>query len=253
MRPLILLSNDDGVLAEGLAPLADALGELGEVMVIAPERERSAVSHALTLHKPLRLRPLAPNRYSLSGTPADCVYVGIVKVCPRPPALVVSGVNDGHNLGSDVFYSGTFAAAAEGALRGAPAIAVSQAPGGDFETATRVGVALAREVLAHGLPPRTVLNVNVPTDGASELQWTHLGQRVYRDQVDERHDLRGRTYFWIGGPAINAPGDARSDGEAVRRGRISVSPVRLELTARDLLEPAPAWTVGEFDIVEADG
>jgi len=250
MQPLILISNDDGVDAPGLEALAEELAPLGEVLVVAPERERSAVSHAITLHKPLRPRQLRDNWYSISGTPADCVYVGILRLAPRPPALVVSGINGGPNLGSDVFYSGTAAAAVEGALRGVPAIAISQSVNANFAHSARFAGSLVRAVLEHGLPRKTLLNVNIPADPHERYRWTKLGERVYRDQVEERDDLRGRTYYWIGGPALKIDDVPESDGAAVREGVISVTPLRLDLTAHDMLAPPPSWTLDGYDAVD---
>jgi len=250
MKPLILLSNDDGVDAPGLEALADAMAELGEVLVVAPERERSAVSHAITLHKPLRPKLRKLGWYSISGTPVDCVYTGILRLAPRPPSLVVSGINDGHNLGSDVFYSGTAAAAVEGALRDVPSIAFSQAPGANFAQSAKFAQPLAARVLEHGLPSKCLLNVNFPREHGDKYRWTKLGQRVYRDQVDEREDLRGGTYYWIGGPTVAIDDVPDSDGETIKRGVVSVTPLRLDLTAHDMLDPVPSWTVQGYAPIE---
>jgi 5'-nucleotidase len=243
MRPLILLSNDDGIDAAGLAVLAEALGALGDVLVVAPERERSAISHAITLHKPLRPRQVRDGWYSLSGTPVDCVYAGILRLAPRRPDLVVSGINDGFNLGSDVFYSGTVAAAVEAALRDVPAIALSQAPGGNFAQSAQFGVALAASVLAGGMPRQCLLSVNFPREHGPQFRFTRLGERAYRDQVEEREDLQGRTYYWIGGPSLDVDDVPDSDGETIKRGFVSVTPLRLDLTAHDLLDSTPRWSV----------
>lgn len=250
MRPLILLSNDDGIEAPGLAAMAEAMADLGEVFVVAPERERSAVSHAITLHKPLRPKQVKPGWYSISGTPVDCVYMGILRLAPRPPALVVSGINDGHNLGSDVFYSGTTAAAAEGALRDLPSVSFSQAPGASLARSADFARALVAQVLERGLPSKCMLNVNFPREHGDEYRWTRLGQRVYRDKVEEREDLRGRPYYWIGGPTLDVDDVPESDGETIKRGVVSVTPLRLDLTAYDLLDPAPDWTVEGYATIE---
>ena len=170
-RPLILLANDDGIRSTGIRALGRRLADLGDLVVVAPDRERSATSHAFTLDRPLRCEEVETNWFSVDGTPADCVYLGLLKICPRKPDLVVSGINHGFNLGSDVFYSGTVAGAVEAALRDVPAIAMSlewkrgmhktEEP---FERAAEFAHALARAVLAEGLPPGTLLNVNVPHD-----------------------------------------------------------------------------------------
>ncbi|RMH42280.1 MAG: 5'/3'-nucleotidase SurE [Deltaproteobacteria bacterium] len=246
MPPLLLLSNDDGIDAPGLAALADALAPLAELVVVAPERERSAVSHAITLHKPLRPTRVRDGWFALSGTPADCVYAGVLRIAPERPALVVSGINDGNNLGSDVFYSGTVAAAAEAALRDVPAIALSQAPGANFAHSAQFAAALVRAALAHPLPPKCLLNVNFPRDFDRAYRWTKLGARVYRDQVEEREDLRGRTYYWIGGPSVDVADEPNTDGATVREGLVSITPLRLDLTAHDLLDPPPAWPIDGY-------
>jgi 5'-nucleotidase len=228
VRPLILLTNDDGIHAPLLTGLADRLTALGDVLVVAPERPRSAASHAITLHKPVRARELSPGRWSLSGTPADCVYVGVLRLAPRPPTIVVSGPNDGFNLGSDVYYSGTVAGAVEGALRGLRAVALSMAP-----RATAVDTALdaATGVVAAALTalaPGDVVNVNLPGAGERRYAWTTLGKRRYRDDVNERHDPYGRPYYWIGGGVMGHDDVPGSDCNAVADGLISVTPLRID-------------------------
>ncbi|HWE31329.1 MAG TPA: 5'/3'-nucleotidase SurE [Polyangia bacterium] len=256
-RPLILLANDDGIQSAGIRALGRRLADLGDLVVVAPDRERSATSHAFTLNHPLRCDELEPGWFSVDGTPADCVYLGILEICPRKPDLVVSGINHGFNLGSDVFYSGTVAGAVEAALRDVPAIAMSlewkrgthegEAP---FTHAAEFAHALARAVLQEGLPTGTLLNVNVPSEASpTGYHWTKLGKRIYRDQVDARADLRGRRYYWIGGPAMGYGDVAGSDCHAVRDGHVSVTPLDLDLTHAGLLERLPAWNVDGFDRV----
>src|SRR5690606_20956666 len=179
MRPLLLLSNDDGVRSPDLEALARGLERLGEVLVIAPERPRSAMSRTITLHKPLRVHEVAPGRYAASGSPVDCVYLCVLTLCPRRRAVVVSGINDGFNLGTDVFYSGTVGAAIEGGLRGSPALAVSLEYGGEAALPRAVDLACATVagLLAGGLPPATVLNLNVPRLAGGQYRWTRLGRR----------------------------------------------------------------------------
>jgi 5'-nucleotidase len=252
MRPLILLSNDDGIDSAYLIALADALeeGTGAEVMVIAPERQRSAMSHTITLHKPLRLHPHAPTRYAASGSPVDCVYLGVMRLCPRRPALVVSGINDGYNLGTDVFYSGTVGAAIEGGLRGVPAMAVSLAHGQpDFlGKAVDISVDIARELIARPPPRGVVYNVNVPAGPERRYAITRLGRRFYSDDVQERKDPRGRAYYWIGGGDAGVEELAGSDCDAVGRGITSVTPLGLDLTATHLLgDGAPPWTLAGFE------
>jgi 5'-nucleotidase len=259
--PVLLLTNDDGIHATGLRVLAAQLADLGEVIVVAPDRERSAASHALTLNGPLRVDELSPGWFAVDGTPADCVYVSVRKICPRRPALVVSGINHGNNLGSDVFYSGTVAGAVEGALRDVPAMAISLEWSRGmrhrpdlFEPAARFAHALGRAMLSEKLPKGAMLNVNVPqAEPPRGYRFTFLGKRLYRDQVDERRDPRGRRYYWIGGPPLEGGDIEGSDGHAVRHGLVSVTPLDLDLTHKELLETLPAWHVEGFAaIVDRD-
>src|SRR5580698_606528 len=181
-RPLVLCSNDDGIHAPHLEALAQRLERFADVLVVAPERQRSAASHAITLHKPLRLNEVRPRRFSLSGTPVDCVYLAMLKLCDRAPAVVVSGVNDGYNLGSDVFYSGTVAAAVEGALRGSAGIACSLGTRAeDADHAIEFAARVVRAAIDEPIPPGTVLNVNMPAHRTDRYEWTTLGRRFYKD------------------------------------------------------------------------
>ncbi|HTE50737.1 MAG TPA: 5'/3'-nucleotidase SurE [Kofleriaceae bacterium] len=253
MRPLLLLSNDDGIDSPYLAALADAFERetTAEVMVVAPERQRSAMSHTLTLHKPLRVRSHREGRFCASGSPVDCVYLGMMRLCPRPPTLVVSGINDGFNLGNDVFYSGTVGAAIEGGLRGAQAMAISLAPGAPecIDKAVGLAVSIGRELIERPLARGTVLNINVPAGDDRRYRMTRLGRRVYRDDVQERSDPRGRAYYWIGGGEAGMEDVAGSDCEAVAAGLSSVTPLHLDLTAESLLGAgAPQWPLeGGFE------
>ncbi len=259
-KPLILVCNDDGIEAPGILALARGLGEVGEVVVVAPDREQSAMSHALTLHRPLRAEEVEPGWWAVSGTPADCVYLAIHHLLPRAPSLVVSGINAGYNLGSDFFYSGTVAAAVEAAVRGVPAFAISMErtsiamrDAGLAEAARFAGI-LARAILTEGLPPNTLLNVNVPSHGALlGARWTRLGQRIYGDRVEARTDPRGQHYFWIGGAELDVAGAPDSDGIAVRDRFVSITPLDLDLTSHRLLESLPGWRLPGFESILADG
>jgi 5'-nucleotidase len=234
--PLILVSNDDGIQSAGLAALADALAPIGEVVVAAPDREQSACSHSLTLQRPLRIEEIAPARYSIDGTPTDCVNLAVNGILRRRPALLVSGINRGANLGDDVTYSGTVSAAMEGTLLGIPSIAVSQIGRGsfDFRVAAVFAKRVAEWVLAEGLPPDTLLNVNVPQreDGAepSGVLLTRMGRRRYGDAIVENVDPRGRKYYWIAGDETPFVAEEGTDFHAVNRGLISVTPIHLDLT-----------------------
>ena len=228
MRPLLLLTNDDGIFAPMLGALADRLAALGDVLVVAPERPRSAASHAITLHKPVRAKEIAPGRWSLSGTPADCVYVGVLRLAPRPPAIVVSGPNDGYNLGSDVYYSGTVAGAVEGALRGLRGVALSVAPRAkDVATALDLATAIVAAALTQ-LPPGEVVNVNLPGAGETRYAWTTLGKRRYQDDVTERQDPYGRPYYWIGGGSIGHDDLPGSDCNAIADGLASLTALAID-------------------------
>jgi 5'-nucleotidase len=250
-RPLILLTNDDGVRAPGIAAARETLSEIGEVMTVAPDRERSAASHSISLDHPLRVDELETNVFAIDGTPVDCVYLALMHLVPRKPALVVSGINNGFNLGSDVFYSGTVAGAVEGALRGVPALALSleRRRPQDFSHAARFGAALAAEMVRRGeraIPDASLLSVNMPPGPLAGYRITFLGRRVYRDQVEVRQDLRGRAYYWIGGPEENATDLPGSDLSAVRDGLASVTPLSLDLTHQGLLGELGNWEVGKF-------
>jgi 5'-nucleotidase len=240
--PLILVSNDDGIDSPYLEALASALERdtPADVLVIAPERQRSAMSHTITLHKPLRVVERAPGRVSASGSPVDCVYIGLMQVAPRRPALVISGINSGYNLGTDVFYSGTVAAAVEGGLRGVTSMAISLAPRGESSlvTAVKLSVCLANKLLTAPIAAGSVLNVNVPPDADGRYRWTKLGKRYYEDDVHCRKDPRGRSYYWIGGGVAGVEDVPGSDCEAVYAGIASITPLQLDLTAhRQLEEP----------------
>jgi 5'-nucleotidase len=248
----ILLSNDDGIDAVGLGALAEALEAFGTVWVVAPESERSAQSHALTLHKPLRADRRADRRYALSGTPADCVYFALHHLLPEAPALVVSGINNGSNLGNDVFYSGTVAAAMEGCFGGIPAIAVSlHRPPGDgvrhWETAQHIARRIVGQLLAERTPARVLLNVNVPNLPLAQLRGlmaTSLGERRYQPLVTLRTDPRGREYFWIGGEHAEFVAHEGSDGPAIEDGWATVTPIHPDLTMRAYLSTLRGWTDG---------
>ena len=248
MRPLVLCSNDDGIEAPHLEALAVRIEAFAEVIVVAPERQRSAASHAITLHKPLRLTEVRRGRFSLSGTPVDCVYLAILKLCDRKPDVVVSGVNDGFNLGSDVFYSGTVAAV-EGALRGAAGIACSLAPRAAHpDEAIRFAAEVVRAAVAEPMPRGTVLNVNLPGTGTDQYQWTTLGRRLYEDDVSERKDPRGRPYYWVGGGPAGHDDVEGTDCVAVAKGWNSITPMHLDLTDRGRIAQPP-WTLEGFRVV----
>jgi len=242
-RPLILVTNDDGLLEPGIEVLAEALVSLGDVYVIAPHENQSGVSHKLSLHDIVRVTRHSEKRIAVHGTPVDCVYLAVNALLPRAPDLIVSGINTGPNLGTDVHYSGTVGAAVEGTLFGISSIAVScvSRKEANFEHAANFIAGLAGKVLADGgLPTGTTLNVNVPKGAPDTFQRTFLGHRPYKHSVEQRNDPRGGRYYWIGGDPLpfnnEEPG---SDGDAVRQGRISVTPLMLDVTDYKLVRDVP--------------
>jgi 5'-nucleotidase len=243
MAPVILVTNDDGIHAAGLDALAAALEELGEVYVVAPDREQSTVGHALTLHRPLRVDRLGERRFAVNGTPSDCVNLAVLGLLPEPPVLVAAGINHGSNLGDDVTYSGTVSAAMEGILLGVPSMAVSQADpdGQSFHGAARVARLVAARVLVEGLPAKTLLNVNAPRGPVRGIRVTRLGHRVYREKVVQEVDPRGRPYYWIGAGPPEWQEDEHSDIAAVHAGFASVTPLHLDLTHYGALGRMTDW------------
>jgi len=240
---VLLVTNDDGVHAAGLAALAEALEPLGEVWVIAPDREQSACGHALTMHLPLRPHRLGERRFSVNGTPSDCVNLGVLGFLPERPALIASGINHGSNLGDDVTYSGTVSAAMEGTLLGVPSIAVSLIDGHDqFAAAARVARLVAMRTLVEGLPPKTLLNVNVPAGEPRGLRFTRLGHRVYSDKIVEHVDPRGRTHYWLGTGEPTWEALEGTDMGTVHEGYVAVTPLHLDLTNHRALAVMADWS-----------
>lgn len=237
--PLILVTNDDGYRSQGIVSLADALSAIGDIVVVAPTEEASAIGHALTLRRPLRLEQIRANVFGVDGTPTDCVNIAITQVLAgKLPDLVVSGINKGWNLGDDVTYSGTVAGALEAALLGVPGLAISLARTReeyDFSQSARAAATIAASMLAKPLPPWTFLNVNVPKGKPKGFRTTVQAKRNHITEVVVRDDPKGRPYFWIDeGQNDWAPHD-RSDYQAVRDGYISVTPLHPDLTAHHAL------------------
>ena len=240
------MTNDDGFEAPGLRALVAALeaADLAQVIVVAPERERSAIGHAISLHKPLRLKEVSPYRFWCSGTPTDCVYIAMHHILTGPPALVVSGINSGANLGDDVTYSGTVGAAMEALLMDIPAVALSLASGRRFEEAAQVAVRVCELAMTRGVPARTLLNVNFPAHVTQETPWrvAHLGKRNYGRQVTRNLDPRGKPYYWIGGAHLGFEDIEGSDCNAIQDGLVSLTPVHLRLTDDAAMEALASWT-----------
>jgi len=251
-RPLILLANDDGIFSEGLAALEEHMQPLGDLYVVAPDRERNAASHKITLRRPIYVNPEGENRFSTSGTPADCVNIGIHRLLPARPDLVVSGINNGANLAGDIGYSGTVGAAREARLLGVPSIAFSLNSRNPlfYGAAARVARDLAQWVLSNGLPPEVFLNVNFPdlVDGyPAKIRWTRMGHKFYGDFLEDGTDDEGRPCYRYGRDAIQYDeGDAEdTDWRAVELGYVSVTPLRLNFTDEHSLHSLKAIYDGD--------
>jgi len=246
----ILISNDDGILARGLTVLAEACGAVAQVTVVAPDREQSATSHSLTLHRPIRATRRSDGAYQVDGTPTDCVLLALDALMPEKPQFVFSGVNHGPNMGEDVLYSGTVAAAMEGLTAGIPSVAISYGSF-DLEHLESHGEHLKR--LISGItsvgqfPPDTLLNINLPAipgDEVKGVKVTSLGSRVFHEEIARMKDPWGREIYWIGGGHVTWSGGAESDFRAVRDGYISVTPLHVDMTNYNLLEAVRGWGLG---------
>lgn len=229
----ILITNDDGIHSPGLKALKEALAPLGKVVTVAPDRDNSAISHALTMNRPLRLTKLDEDVYTLDGTPTDCVSIALGKVLDRLPDLLVSGINSGPNIGDDITYSGTVSAAIEGTMYAVSSMAVSMAgePPLDYARADDLVRELALRVIDQGLPANTLMNVNLPADSKFQgVRITRQGRRIWKQAVQEVRDPRGRVHYWIGGgtPLLDSGRD--TDVRALGEGFVSISPIHLDLT-----------------------
>jgi 5'-nucleotidase len=241
-----LLSNDDGYLAEGLTTLARALRPLGQLDVFAPERNRSGASNSLTLDRPLRVKQGENGFHYVDGTPTDCVHLAITGLLAHKPDLVISGINHGANLGDDVLYSGTVAAAMEGRFLGVPAIAVSLngREGRHFETAAKIVVRVVERLVLAPLPADTILNINVPDLPLEEIvaiEATRLGHRHQAEAMVQTHDPRGFPVYWIGAPGLEADAGPGTDFDAMRRDCVSITPVQVDLTRYTALDHVASW------------
>ena len=235
MKPLLLLTNDDGFFAPGIQALAKELRGLAEVVIVAPDREKSASSLSLTLRRPLRVEKIKRNSYAVDGTPADCVYLAIRKLLPRLPQLIISGINPGPNLGQqDISYSGTVAAALQGTFLQIPSLAVSLIPEKDgtldFLPGAKFIGRVAARLLETGLPTGLALNINIPPLPHRGVRITTLGEKRYDPEVVEKIDPRSKTYYWIGLGKITPLGGKRSDIRAAERGYISITPLHTDRT-----------------------
>jgi len=242
----ILITNDDGIFSEGIKALAESLSSLGEVWVVAPDGERNAISHALTLHRPLRIVDFSRHHYAVNGTPSDCVNIGVNFLLKEKPGLIASGINRGGNLGDDINYSGTVAAAVEGTLMGIPSFAISLAAEKDFQfrPAADFALRLARFITEKGLPDRTLLNVNVPDTSGREISLykiTTQGKNTHNNIVVEKIDPRGVKYYWIGRKDEGFEDDDASDLRAISQRLISITPLQVDLTHYSSFKELLQW------------
>jgi len=250
-RPTILVTNDDGYDARGIAALVEAMSALGRVIVVAPDREQSASSHSLTLDRPLRVIRVAEDRYRIDGTPTDCVHLAVpCLVGDSPPDLVVSGINRGLNVGDDVTYSGTVAAALEGTLLGIPAVAysmeVDEKGEADYAEAQGFAARLAEQVLRRGLERGVLLNVNFPKSRSRGVRIARQGTRSYRATALERHDPTGRPYYWIDAADSVPTGEPDGDHAAILEGYVSITPLHANMTHDSSLAELAGWNLERF-------
>jgi len=240
----ILVSNDDGYLATGISVLTDALSEIADVVVVAPDRNRSAASNSLTLHDPLRVSRVGENRYRVNGTPSDCVHLALTGFLKEEPDLVVSGINHGANLGDDVIYSGTVAAAMEGRFLGLPTIAVSLVGHQYFDTAARVATELVQRLEKDPLPSEFIFNVNVPDrpyDKLAGIMVARLGFRHKSEPVVKSEDPHGRTIFWVGPAGKGQDAGDGTDFHAIDQGAVAITPLKVDLTRHEALPQVTEW------------
>lgn len=255
---LILVTNDDGINAPGIWALASAIAELGRVMIVAPSEEQSGTGHSITVHRPLRVERIESSSgidtYVVNGTPADCVKLGMEGISEERPSIVISGINRGPNLGTDVLYSGTVSAAVEGAIMGALAMAVSvnldHNHTGEFDYTPSASIAkyLVERFSREGLPKDTLLNVNVPAVPEGDIKGvkcTRLGTRRYRDVFDKRVDPRGRAYYWMAGDVVDLDDDPTTDTATIKNGYVSITPIQYDLTEYGMLDEMSQW---QFDL-----
>ena len=249
-KPRILLTNDDGIYSKGIYALWEAMNEIGEVTVLAPNTEKSAVGHAVTISDPLRIEPYSRHEnfkgYALNGTPADCVKIAIGSFLDKVPNIIVSGINAGSNMGTNILYSGTVSAAAEGTMLGVPSIAFSLNTFNtdNYELSKEVAIKMTKSVLDHGLPNGTLLNVNIPKCEISECQGykiTSQGDEYFLDDLQKREDPRGRIYYWMSGKIVNNDTSNEQDGYAIANNWVSVTPIQYKLTDHKFIEDLKSW------------
>jgi 5'-nucleotidase len=245
----LLISNDDGIHSEGITTLCDELKKIADVIVVAPDRERSAAAHSLTLHLPLRVKKISKSFYAVDGTPTDSVILGVCAILKKKPDIIVSGINKGPNLGEDITYSGTVAAAIEGTILGIPSFAISLVSNGDsfnFKPAASFAAKLVKLVMKYGLPKSTLLNVNVPDIPGDKIEGsmiTRQGKRVYDNTIVEKTDPRGKKYYWMGGDDIGFLNEPGTDFNAIENNHISITPIKIDLTDHDSIKRLNKWEI----------
>lgn len=247
---MILVTNDDGIYAPGIKALWRAMSEIGDVTVVAPENEMSAVGHAITLSDPLRVDEIKRSDgftgYAVGGTPADCVKIGVQSILSESPDIVISGINIGENTGTSIIYSGTVSAATEGTMLDIPSVAISldTTSNPDFTGAMTAAKTVVKKVLEKGLPKKTLLNVNVPAINASEIKGiriTEQGNVLYRDTFERREDPRGKVYYWMTGEKLDPDTESEKDHKTVSEGYISVTPIHYRLTNHEFMDELKSW------------
>ncbi|MBC8346004.1 MAG: 5'/3'-nucleotidase SurE [Candidatus Marinimicrobia bacterium] len=251
-RPSILIANDDGIFADGIHALWEAMSEIGEPTVVAPNTEKSAVGHAITISDPIRIEKVKRSGgflgYAVNGTPADSVKIGVKAIMEQKPDIIISGINAGANVGQSLLYSGTISAATEGTFLGIPSIAISldSIRGGDWTGAKIVAKKIVKAVMENNLPHGTLLNVNVPNLPEAEIkgyQVTYQGSIYFKDRFEKREDPRGRLYYWMTGKLINPDTNIQSDGVAIKEGYVSITPLHPQLTHFDYVDKLTDWKI----------
>ena len=250
IKPSILISNDDGIYAPGIYALWEAMSEIGKTTVVAPNTEKSAVGHAITISDPIRIEEVTRANgfkgYAVNGTPADSVKIAVKSIMKVKPDIIISGINAGANVGQSLLYSGTISAATEGTFLGIPSIAISldALRDMDFSTSKIVAKKIVNKVIHHGLPNDTLLNVNIPKDikgGIKGYQITHQGAIHFEDNFEKREDPRGRIYYWMTGDVKDTDIELESDGVAIKEGYVSITPLQLQMTNFDFIDKLNDW------------
>ena len=249
-NPNILVTNDDGIHSRGIFRLWEAMEKIGNATVVAPDAEKSAVGHAITISDPIRIQEFKQNGgirgYSVDGTPADCVKIAVTALCKKPPDIVISGINSGANVGNNIIYSGTVSAATEGTMYNISSIAISldSQKSQDFDFSTEIAQKVVKAVLKNGLPKGTLLNVNVPAirpDKIKGIKITKQGHVFFKDRFEKREDPRGRQYYWMTGEIVNPVDASDLDSSVLKDGYVSITPIHYELTNNSFLESLNDW------------